>query len=497
MSFNPLAQRLIQSIPVSKDGTVCELGAQTWKKPDGKSVSAEEFYKQLGWKKYVALDISKDWGALPIDLNLPPSEAPVWREGGFDLVTNNGTGEHLFNQASVFQWMHDLTKPEGLMVHIQPWVGWINHGFFNLHPALFRDLAEANGYSLEALYCGERNGRLDRIDGEHGGYHRPKPASEPWTHIEKIIKSYGERANIFVCAVMRKMKDEPFKVPVQGIYKDEMARHKLNQCKLFDHHDALKATLFNEPYPHIIVENLLPADFYEHLSKTFPSFPWTESDPDTGNTLHQLSMDKALGLGTKPVTDLDHVWRRFLVDHSQADWFARLHDMFGEAMKSLMTKMKQGDLTIGVRNTGSFDIVLDMQVAINSPVKVKSRVRGPHVDSPDEMIAGLMYFPLNEDTAGGDLILYKWKEGVQRNLIGKAEIRDDLVSEFARVPYQPNTAVFFLNGPDVVHGIDFREPTNLPRRYVNFIVNAAKPIVELPPKSKTDDWQGIRRTHQR
>ena len=495
--FNPLTQRLIQSLPVAE--SVCELGAQTWKKPDGQNASAEEFYKRLGWKRYAAIDISKAWGALPIDLNIPPNDGRGHDglKDRFDLVTNNGTGEHLFNQDSVFQWMHDLAKPEGLMVHVLPWVGWLNHGFYNFQPVLFRDISEANGYRVEAIYCGERNGRLDRIDGDTEGFHRPRPDKEPWTKIEKIAKSYGERACIFVCAVLRKMTDAPFKVPVQGIYKSEMEGFKIKQCKLFDAHESLKATLYKEPYPYIIAENLLPADFYEHLAKTFPTFPWTETDTDIGNTLHQLSMDKALGLGVKPVTDIDKVWRKFFVDHSQSDWFMRLHEMFGDAMKPMMLKMKQGDLTVGVRNTGTFDIQIDMQVAINSPVKVKSRVRGPHVDSPDEMIAGLMYFPLNEDTAGGDLIHYKWRDGVDRHLVGKAEIRDEDVEEFARVPYQPNTAVFFVNGPDVIHGIDYREPTKHLRRYVNFIVNASKPVVEFPKRVQTADWKGIRRSHQR
>lgn len=497
--LNPLAQRLIQSLPVPKDGRVAELGFQTWTKPDNTKVSAEEFYKALGWSVYQAYDISNKWGARQVDLNYLPSGANGGTPMGlFDLVTNNGTGEHIFNQASVFQWAHDLCKPGGVMLHILPWVGWLNHGFYSFHPIIFRDLAEANGYRLESLFVGERNGRLDRIDQGDTAFHHPKPHKEPWTQIERLVKTYGERANIFVCAVLRKTKDEPFKYPTQGKYQKEMNEFATPPgFMLLTAHAAARGTIHTEPFPYVVFENALPPDLYAQLAAKWPDFPYTESDPEIGNTLHQLSCQRALGAGVKPVADVDGLWTRFLLDHSNAKWFMQLSNLFGDSLKPLMSKMKDGDLSIGVRNTGNFDINLDVQLAINSPVKSRSRVRGPHVDSADEIMAGMLYMPLNEDTAGGDLILYRWKDAATRALIGKAEIRDSEVEEFARVPYRPNTAIFFVNGSDVIHGVDYREPTNLPRRYVNFLVNASKPLIQYPERVNTDDWKGIRKAHQR
>lgn len=48
---------------------------------------------------------------------------------------------------------------------------------------------------------------------------------------------------------------------------------------------------------------------------------------------------------------------------------------------------------------------MDCQVAMNAPVKTKSAVRGPHVDGPAEMWAGLLYFRHSTDSTshGGDL----------------------------------------------------------------------------------------------
>ena len=66
----------------------------------------------------------------------------------FDLVTNLGTGEHVFDQRRVFENVHNLTKPGGVMLYMLPFVNWLNHGFYNFHPVLFADLAAANGYGI-------------------------------------------------------------------------------------------------------------------------------------------------------------------------------------------------------------------------------------------------------------------------------------------------------------------------------------------------------------
>jgi hypothetical protein len=414
----------------------------------------------------------------------------IWvRHAMFDLVTDNGTLEHLFSQASAFQWMHDLCKTGGLMLHVLPWHGWINHGFYNYHPVVFRDLAVANSYVVEALYAGERGGRLDRLDGPIEPYRHPKPAKEPITQIEQVLKSYGDRSNVFICALLRKTTDEPFKFPTQGKYEPEMkafAKTEVRRPTLLD--GPLEVLL--DPFPHVIVENALPQDLYDQLAKSYPDWKIDETDP-IGNTLHQLSAHKFIYSN-----DTAKVWKQFAIDHCHLNFFLRLNEIFGEFVKPMMAKLQDGELKVGMRNTGEFDINMDVQLGVNTPAKERSRVRGPHVDSPDELMAGLLYMPHPEDKAGGDLILYRWITE-DAHLIGKAEIRDGLVEEAGRVRYKPNTAIFFVNGKDTIHGVDYRAPGKFPRRYINFAVTANKPVLDFYPRRKTDDWAGVRRVHQR
>ena len=57
------------------------------------------------------------------------------------------------------------------------------------------------------------------------------------------------------------------------------------------------------------------------------------------------------------------------------------------------------------------EVLLDAQVCVNTPVlRAASSVRGPHVDKPNKLFAGLYYLrpPGDTTTVGGELQLYRY-----------------------------------------------------------------------------------------
>jgi hypothetical protein len=97
--------------------------------------------------RYVDL-YGDDWGIIA-DLN--SYNVPSKYMGKFDLTTNIGTTEHIFNQACAFKCIHDFTKRNGHMFHSVPFCGYYNHGLYNYHPIFFLFLANANNYKIVAL----------------------------------------------------------------------------------------------------------------------------------------------------------------------------------------------------------------------------------------------------------------------------------------------------------------------------------------------------------
>jgi SAM-dependent methyltransferase len=163
--------------------------------------------------------VNTKFGSEVMDLNLDLRQRYGYRMR-FDLVTNNGTGEHIFNQHAVFKNVHQLCVPGGVMLHILPFIPWVNHGFYNYNPVLFRDLGAANGYETLFLWVGDRWGeRADLTD-------------EPWVFREKHPKELSAvlrqfQNDVFVVCAYRKVRDSGFKVPMQGKYVGDIETEEL------------------------------------------------------------------------------------------------------------------------------------------------------------------------------------------------------------------------------------------------------------------------------
>jgi SAM-dependent methyltransferase len=103
-------------------------------------------YRALGVSSYASLDLLDPRSRYRFDLN-----EPVDMVDRFDIVTNFGTSEHVFNIGMSFRNADFLTAPGGLLLFVLPAFGHINHGFYNIHPTLYFDFAKANGYEVEDI----------------------------------------------------------------------------------------------------------------------------------------------------------------------------------------------------------------------------------------------------------------------------------------------------------------------------------------------------------
>ena len=201
--------------------------------------------KSIGCGSYTCIDVNQRHGALQMDLNYSLAEKYQFHDE-FDLVTNNGTGEHIFDQASVFRNVHALTRTGGVMVHVLPFHNYINHGFYNVQPILFHDLAQANQYEIlrmslankdgnEIAFVGEEivrftravksyplNAILDRTIAWPGLQElKSRTIKRGMKPIAKAMRSLSlNRANILLVAVLQKKRSDAFRNPMQGMYAD-------------------------------------------------------------------------------------------------------------------------------------------------------------------------------------------------------------------------------------------------------------------------------------
>ena len=105
-------------------------------------VDGRDLYSHWGIKSYISFDLF-DRRAEKVDLNVDLERKDTW-----DIVTNFGTSEHMFNQFAFMKNCHDLTRQGGVSLHVLPVSSGMDHGFYNYHPTFFRSLALANQYEI-------------------------------------------------------------------------------------------------------------------------------------------------------------------------------------------------------------------------------------------------------------------------------------------------------------------------------------------------------------
>lgn len=227
MGFHNLITHAVDTIrnDLGIHPTVCELGNQTLKNSkqrrtiykrlglkDVQPTSVKEWYLSIGFKNYIAIDVNEERDSIAMDLNLNLNDYYNYTEQ-FDLVTNNGTGEHVFNQLTLFENTHNLTRTGGCMIHCLPCYRWVDHGFYNYNPNLFTALATANDYKVSHLWLAQNNmEQLFALDPNI--LYRQTDL-----RCESNIDSW-ER-DVTVVAISWKNADNKFRMPIQELYGDD------------------------------------------------------------------------------------------------------------------------------------------------------------------------------------------------------------------------------------------------------------------------------------
>lgn len=235
------------------------------------------------------------------------------------------------------------------------------------------------------------------------------------------------------------------------------------------------------PFPYLVIENALPDALYTALAQTRPSPQKILKGRDPGNNL-RMDLHASETLDDPEIHPL---WRDFVAYHTSHDFWTDCLGVFGEAVQLLYPQLEFDkplrDATTGVRFRDQADIHMDCNIGVNTPVTAPGRVRGPHLDNPVELIAGLLYMrPPEDEVEGGELDVCRLREPYRMH--GKAEIDDKYVEVVGTVPYQANTLVMFVNSAVSIHSVRPRPVNPHHRLLVNFAMEVNKPLFSLPHK---------------
>lgn len=217
MALSATLCQLLRSVPLPRGGTLLEIGEANWYgdvdpaefgiTPQGTLFDvAKQFYAATFVpEKVVSVDANGSENALRLDLN-----EPIDLGEQFDVAINHGTAEHVFNIAQVLRTMHDHCQPGGLMIHDAPFTGWIDHGFYCLHPTLFFDLAHVNCYEVTLAAIHDIASRsIIRIEGRE--------------HVPRLVDGNQIPPNAMLFVALRRFGNRPFRMPAQGYYANRLS----------------------------------------------------------------------------------------------------------------------------------------------------------------------------------------------------------------------------------------------------------------------------------
>lgn len=245
-------QGLQRDLDLFEGSKIAELGPQDLSRVGGvhsprarfEGWTGRDLYLHLGCAEYHSFDLI-DSRSVRVDFNCPPTGT-----SDFTVVTNFGTSEHVFNQAAVMGFIHELTADSGVMLHVLPSAGGRDHGFFNYHPGFFYDLAAANNYeilSFEYLphYGIQASLPIDPIAVDLTFRKSTRSVGEALVK-RAVLKLFLDRRVVFlnlrllfrsirrlnfgpffevfgggdyIHIALRKTENRPFRMPLQGVYR--------------------------------------------------------------------------------------------------------------------------------------------------------------------------------------------------------------------------------------------------------------------------------------
>ena len=180
--------------------------------PKAPRTSSKHLYEfLLNTKEYSSLDLNGLHGAIKHDLNKPFVDKKLFNK--YDLVTDFGCCEHVFNVSEAYTTLHNLTKNKGIIIIIQEVFG--GNGYFTFDKSFLEGIAAANNYTVI-------NGsyiiilREKTKDGSDLQYHIHLSKNLLNTIDLSKIKSIG------ISMIFQKTSDKEFLIPYQGSYMEKI-----------------------------------------------------------------------------------------------------------------------------------------------------------------------------------------------------------------------------------------------------------------------------------
>jgi hypothetical protein len=176
--------------------------------PGQPRATLKALYNHLGIQDYTSMDINGDFGSIPLDLNYELTDKSLFDK--FDIVTDFGSCEHVFNVGECYKTIHKMTKVNGLIIIYQS--VFKGNGYFLFDRSFMEGIAAANNYKIITSSYVVSTGT------------KTSAGSDKYFHIpmsEDLIRSLKDIRSLSICMILQKTQPDDFKIPYQGTLSNQ------------------------------------------------------------------------------------------------------------------------------------------------------------------------------------------------------------------------------------------------------------------------------------
>lgn len=239
-----------------------------------------------------------------------------------------------------------------------------------------------------------------------------------------------------------------------------------------------------DPFPHLVIDDALPAALADELAATFPSRrAFTRWKPYGSN-------QKFLRFAPDVVADdsVGPAWKTYFADLERTV----LHEcvrLFGAHVRAEFPDFESRFAPLDALRTTSHsptsagpDVYVDSMLLMHTPVQERPSVeRGPHIKIAQHIILGYLTLRApGDDSAGGDIVLYAPKAGA-RLQFHERQTTDGRQLDVRRViPRRHNSLFLFLNSARSIQAVSARPVTPHPLIAHHFALRVGAAPFALP-----------------
>jgi hypothetical protein len=229
------------------------------------------------------------------------------------------------------------------------------------------------------------------------------------------------------------------------------------------------AQVFNYPYPHIYINDVFPADFYQGLRQHLPRREALKSLVSTGRVGKDYSEARwVFPVTLEGVETLSAPYRNFW--HTLGTWM----------LSGRFTRLALSKFAPYIMEQFEDPQSLEYHHEILVVQDETSYSLGPHTDSPQKVLSFLFYLPPDDSQQHLGTSMYVPRDPSFK-CPGGPHYGFDRFERVMTMPYVPNALFGFLKTDHSFHGVEAIKEQNVKRDLMLFDIRATARIPMPPP----------------